>query len=474
MDRLPILAVDLDRTLIDGNILHEAAWEYASRNIWGFLQALVLLLLGRAQFKAHLSRCVTVDPARLAYNPEVLDYIRDWRAQGGKAALVTATDQHVAKAIADHLGLFDEAHGSDGTHNLKGNRKAGFLVQRYGAGAYDYIGDAHADLPVWNSARKAITVGLSPMERNQVHSLGGEVVHLPGTRKDIGPYIKALRPHQWAKNVLVFLPLIASHETSPSMWFNGVAAFICFSLVASSVYVLNDLLDLSADRIHPRKCKRPLASGALPIEHGTWMVPALLLGGCLFGLLVQSLAFFGVIALYYLLTLAYSLSLKRKLIIDICTLAGLYTLRIFAGGTAAGLPISEWLLAFSIFFFFSLAAVKRQGELVDTAHSGHTKVAGRGYECDDRLIVSMMAVSSGYVADLVLALYLDSPTVRQLYAHPVYLWGICPILLYWISRMVMTAHRGWMDDDPIVFAMKDPVSRYCGVIVCLVITAGVV
>lgn len=474
MTGLPVLAVDLDKTLVRSDVLYESFWDCASRDLGNLSRALACLKKGKAQFKAQLSRYVTIDPARLTYNHDVLDYIRKWREKGGRTVLVTATDQHVARGIADHLGLFDEVYGSDGVRNLKGREKAGFLVERYGAGNYDYIGDADADIPVWSSARRAITAGLSPRERDRVRSQGGEVLHLDVPRGGLRPYVEALRPHQWSKNILVFLPLIAAHEGSPSSWIAAIFAFLCFSLVASGVYVLNDLLDLSADRSHPRKRYRPLASGALPLDHGTLMVPGLLGGGLVLALFVWRLEFLAVMALYVVVTLAYSLGLKRKPVVDICTLAGLYTLRIFAGGAATGLPISEWLLAFSIFFFFSLAAVKRQGELVDVVNSGRGKPAGRGYEGNDHLILSMMAIGSGYVAVLVMALYLDTPNVRELYAHPVYLWGICPILLYWVSRMVMIAHRGRMDDDPIVFAVKDRTSRYCGALVLFVILVGTV
>lgn len=474
MNSLPVLVVDLDKTLITSDMLYETLWDCATRNVFNLLRAIGSLTAGRAQFKAHLSQYALIDPAQLSYNADVIGFIRERREAGGKVVLVTATDQTVAKLIADYLGLFDEVFGSDGMRNLKGSAKAGFLVERYGGGQYDYIGDSRADIPVWALARKAITVGLTEAERRRVRSVSGVVEHLSPPTRSLKPYVKAIRPHQWSKNFLVFLPLIAAHETSPLRWLDSVWAFICFSLVASSVYLLNDLLDLSADRNHPRKRNRPLASGAIPLEHGTIMAPALLLTGLFFCLLPGRPEFFYVMGLYYVMTMWYSLSLKRKLIVDICALAGLYTLRIFAGGTATGLPVSEWLLMFSIFFFFSLAAVKRQGELVDAVASGRTKASGRGYEGADQLIVSMMALASGYVAVLVMALYLDTATVRALYHQPNYLWGVCPILLYWISRMVMMAHRGLMDDDPIVFAVRDRVSRYCGAMTLIVILAGAI
>ena len=473
MADLPVLAVDLDKTLIKGDVLYETFWECASKDLWALFQAVGSLGSGKARFKANLARKTAIDPALLSYNNSVVDYIKEWRERGGKAVLVTATDQSIANATARHLGLFDEVYGSDGTRNLKGSVKAGFLVERYGAGNYDYIGDAHADMPVWESARRAITVGLSRKDRGRVHSLSGEVMHLSDPDHSSRSYLAAIRPHQWSKNILVFLPLIAAHEASIYVWLEALLAFFCFSLVASSVYVLNDLLDLSSDRVHPRKRNRPFASGAVSLQHGTLMVPALLLAGLLFGLGAQQPEFLLIMALYYATTMVYSLCLKRKLIVDICTLAGLYTLRIFAGGAATGLPISQWLLAFSIFFFFSLAAVKRQGELVEIVKSGRGRSNGRGYEGDDQLIVSMMALSSGYIAVLVMALYLDSPAVQELYNHPERLWGICLILLYWVSRMVMMAHRGWMDDDPIVFAVKDRVSRYCAALILIAIIAGI-
>lgn len=470
----PVLVVDLDKTLITSDVLYESLWECASKQPAALPSALASLGGGKAQFKEALSKRVTPDPAGLTYNPDVIDYINTHRASGGRTALVTATNQHIAERIADHLGLFDEVHGSDGAQNLKGDAKAAFLVNRYGAGNYDYIGDSRADLPVWRSARRAVTVGLDEARRTQVQSAGADVIHLSPPKGGIKPYIKALRPHQWSKNILVFLPVIAAHEAGVQPWIQAIFAFICFSLIASAVYVLNDLLDLSADRSHPRKRNRPFASGAVPLAHGTVMVPALMLGGLFFCLLVWRLDFFLVMVAYFIATTAYSLVLKRKIVIDICVLAGLYTMRIFAGGAATGISISEWLLAFSIFFFFSLASVKRQGELVDAAQSGRAKAAGRGYESEDLSIVSMMAIGSGYVSVLVMALYLDSPTVRELYAHPDYLWGICAILLYWVSRMVMVAHRGRMDDDPIVFAMRDPVSRICGIFVALTIFVGMI
>jgi 4-hydroxybenzoate polyprenyltransferase len=280
---------------------------------------------------------------------------------------------------------------------------------------------------------------------------------MPGLIKS---YIKALRPHQWVKNTLVFLPMLAAHQFSGPPLRQSLLAFVSFSLIASSLYIVNDLLDLTADRAHPRKRLRPFASGRVPAVHGGWMAAGLIASGAAFGAMLGT-NFLLVILAYGVLTLAYSLWLKKKIVIDICALAGFYTLRIAAGGVATNIHLSVWLLAFSTFFFLSLAAVKRQAELVDGERRGELNAHGRGYQVDDLPIISMIAIGSGYVAVLVMALYLNSPTVTELYARPEALWGVCAVILYWITRCVMIAHRGQMHDDPVVYALKDPVSHVC-------------
>lgn len=282
--------------------------------------------------------------------------------------------------------------------------------------------------------------------------------HGPGVQ--VAPLLAALRPHQWLKNLLVFLPMLAAHRLDGETFLRTALAFLAFCLVASSVYVLNDLIDLSADRTHPRKRRRPFASGALPIVAGHWIGPLLLAAGAVIAAVLGG-EFVLLLGSYYVVTLAYSLVLKRLLVIDICVLAGLYTLRIMAGAAATGINLSVWILAFSIFFFFSLAAVKRQAELVDSASRGELGASGRGYRVGDLPLISQMATSSGYVSVVIMALYVNSPQIRQLYEKPSALWGICLVLLFWISRMVMVTHRGKMNDDPVVYAAKDPVSLLC-------------
>jgi len=458
-----VLAVDLDGTLIKSDMLYESFWSAASKDWRSALAAVKALSGGKAALKRALAGASEVVVETLPYNDEVIEYIRAWRTAGGKTALVTASDQGLANRVAAHLNLFDEVHGSDGTNNLKGNNKAAFLASQYGAKAYAYMGDHEADLLVWAGAGRAITVNASADLRAKAVGLGVEVEHLGTDETDYRPYLKALRPHQWLKNILVFLPMLLGHQLNFAAFFTSFLAFCAFSLVASSVYVLNDLLDLAADRAHPRKCKRPFASGTLPIAHGTGLAGGLFAAGFVLSLVISPLFLF-VMLCYYTMTTGYSLYFKRRMVIDICVLAGLYTMRIIAGGVASSVPLSVWLLAFSVFLFFSLAAVKRQAELVDTAKAGKLSTSGRGYHVDDLSIISQMALASGYVSVLVLALYMTSPQVSLLYSNPSVLWGICLVLLFWVSWIVMTTHRGEMHDDPIVFAVKDRISRICGLL----------
>jgi 4-hydroxybenzoate polyprenyltransferase len=374
--------------------------------------------------------------ARLARWPDAL---RGWVGAGGGAGpLVMNTD--LLPLRADTLARLSAA----------GN--AGRILQ--------VASDAHPDL----AARVAARLGTGG---------AGDTAQRFGPGLQAGPMLAALRPHQWLKNLLVFLPMFAAHRLDGETLLRTGLAFLAFCLVASSVYVLNDLIDLSADRTHPRKRRRPFASGSLPIVAGHWIGPLLLMAGAAiaaglggeFALLLGS---------YYVVTLAYSLVLKRLLVIDICVLAGLYTLRIMAGAAATGINLSVWILAFSIFFFFSLAAVKRQAELVDSSGRGELGASGRGYRVGDLPLISQMATASGYVSVLIMALYVNSPQVRELYQKPSALWGICLVLLFWISRMVMVTHRGKMNDDPVVYAAKDPVSLLCvGLIVTSTILGAV-
>lgn len=462
-----MLIVDLDRTLVRTDLLHESLFHALATRPGRALAALLALTRGRAALKAALAG-LPFDVTALPYDAAVLAEIRAARARGERTALVSASDARLVRAVADHLGLFDEAHGSDGGVNLKGAAKAAFLADRFGAEGFRYMADSPADLPVWRAAAEsgggAVTVGAGPALRRAAEAAAPGARHLsPREGPVLGrAHLRALRPHQWLKNLLVFLPVLAAHRAEAGSWAAACLAFLAFSLTASSVYILNDLLDLAADRAHPRKRRRPFASGDVPILHGMAMAPLLLLAALLLALLALPPVFLLVLAGYYALTLAYSLALKRELVVDIVALGGLYTVRIMAGAAAAVVPLSPWMLAFSGFLFLSLAAMKRQTELVDGIRSGRERAAGRAYEAGDLPVVTMMALAAGYVAVLILALYVSSPEVRVLYAAPIWLWAACPVLLYWVSRAIMLAHRGRMTDDPIVFALRDPVSLLCG------------
>jgi 4-hydroxybenzoate polyprenyltransferase/phosphoglycolate phosphatase-like HAD superfamily hydrolase len=459
-----VLAVDLDGTLLRSNMLHETFWSAFASDWKTPFVAAAALRRGKAQLKATLAERSSVDVTVLPYDDEVIAFIRQWREQGGEVALVTATDQRLADAIGAHLGLFDAVYGSDGLRNLKGPNKAAFLAERYGAGNYAYVGDTHADADVWRGSGHAVVKSRSARVRAlaQAHASSHAIQPPAGSTKGL---IRALRPHQWLKNLLVFLAIAGAHRLGDvDLLLRAIGAFVAFSLVASSVYLVNDLLDLSADRAHARKRNRPFASGAAAIELGLPVTVLLLVAGMGISALLGA-KFLLVIGVYFVTTTAYSLSLKRYPIMDICVLAGLYTIRVLAGGVATGLPISVWLLAFSLFIFFSLAAVKRQAELVDAVNAGKLKIHGRGYHPDDLGLVSQMATASGLVSVLVMTLYLSSDAVTRIYQRPEALWGVTPVLLFWISRVVFKAHRGEMHDDPIVFAAKDKVSMVCGVLI---------
>lgn len=454
------LVIDLDGTLLKSDMLHESFLSAFARRASTPVKSVMQLLNGKAALKSYLAAEAVIDITSLPYDDEVIKYINEHRSDGGKVALVTATHQLLADKIAQHLEIFDEVHGSNNGVNLKGVAKAKFLVDRFGSDGFLYMGDASADVPVWEVSAKAVTVNASNAVRRKVEAFGKPVEHLNTTSRSWGSYFKALRSHQWLKNILIFVPMLAAHMLDLSAFLSSCLAFVAFSLIASSVYVVNDLLDLSSDRAHPRKCSRPFASGAIPITHGIQLAILCLLIGIAIAALLGSIFLF-VIGAYYLTTLAYSLIFKRKIIIDICVLAGLYTMRILAGGAALGIDLSVWLLAFSVFFFLSLAAVKRQAELVDLGKRKEIMTAGRGYETHDLPIIAIISVASGYISVLIMMLYINSPNVTILYQTPEILWGVCCVLLYWLTRTIMLTHRGKMHDDPVVFAATDRISQIC-------------
>ncbi|RDJ00427.1 UbiA family prenyltransferase [Dyella solisilvae] len=462
------LCVDLDGTLIHSDMLIESALALLSRNPLSIFLMLGWLLHGKAHLKREIARRITLDPTHLPYNRDVLAWIKEQQALR-PVILCTASDAGMAEAIATHVGGFETVLASNGERNLSGGNKALVLVERYGERGFDYVGNAKVDLKVWRHARAAITVESGNALSKAAAQLTTVEKQFQLPRASIRHWLKALRVHQWVKNVLVFLPLLAAHRLFDiDAVLATILAFVCFNLCASSVYITNDLLDLASDRQHHRKKSRPFAAGRIPLLAGPLAAAGLLILSFALATVLRE-AFVAVLGGYYLLTSAYSLRFKRVVMLDVVVLATLYTSRIVAGIAAIHTKPSFWLLAFSMFIFLSLAMVKRYIELLSAQKAGKINANGRGYDVGDIPLIQSLGAASGYLSVLVLALFIDSPDSRVLYHHPHVLWLLCPILLYWISRTWAIAHRGIMHDDPVVFAVTDKLSRALLVIAAFVI-----
>ena len=466
------LCVDLDGTLVATDTMAEGFVGLLKIAPWRVFGALAALASGRPKLKRYLAQNAPVDPATLPYREEVLDEMRRAREDGRQVLLVTASDQRTADAVAAHVGQFDEAIGSDGERNLKANRKAEFLVSRFGVGGFQYVGDSSADLPVWKAANEAIMVCPSSSVRRRAEQSLPKVTVLSKRPNKWKAAVKELRPHQWAKNILLFVPLYFSHQyTNLDLVVTALMAFLAFSFCASSIYVLNDLVDLPADRQHRSKRQRPLAAGTLSIPEGIALSLASLALSITLAAACVNPKFILVLFGYVALTTAYSFVLKQRMIIDVLTLASLFTYRVMAGGVAVEVKLSPWLLAFSIFFFTSLAFVKRYSELIQVKGVGGHSLKGRNYVPADIPIITSAGPASGLLAVLVFALYINSPAMLEYYSRPEALWGICLILVYWIMRIWFLAARDRMHDDPVLFAVKDKISLAAGalVVVCLLV-----
>ena len=471
-DDKPIpLCIDCDGTLLRTDLLHESVFLLIKRSPWKILLVPFWLLRGKAYMKQRIAELVAFDWSTLPLNDDIVALARRARAEGRPVILVTASHRALAIGFAGHLGLFDEVLATEGPCNLSGHRKREELVSRYGICGFDYAGNGKPDLAVWTAARRATVVGWSASLADAVRRVA-EVEHVILTeRPTLRAYLRSLRLHQWSKNVLVFVPMMAAHRmTSAEALWQSTLAFVSFSLCASAAYVLNDLLDLDADRHHERKRHRPFASGLIPVWHGAMLVPALLVAAFAVASWLP-IEFFGMLSAYFLVTLAYSLVLKRQVIVDVLMLAGLYTMRVIAGGAATHIVPSFWLLAFSMFLFLSLALVKRYSELLVTLQQKQS-VPGRGYTVGDLPVLMSAGTSTGIVAVLVFALYIDSPDIHRIYANPYWLWLVPPLLLYWVCRVWMKAHRGEIDDDPVVFALRDWQSRVLLVLGAILFTVA--
>jgi 4-hydroxybenzoate polyprenyltransferase/phosphoserine phosphatase len=466
------LCVDLDGTLIKTDLLWESFVRLLRRNPLFLFVVPLWLFKGRANLKHQIATRADLDAASLPYHQIFLDFLRAEKQQGRTLILVTACDYRLAKGVAEHLGLFAEVMASDGQLNLRGTHKAAKLAERFGERGFDYAGNSSTDLPVWQQAREAIVVNAHPNLATRAGNCARVSRVFESSGSCLRPLLRVLRPHQWVKNLILFVPLLTSHKLEQfPLLFDGILAFIAFSLCASAVYVLNDLLDLDADRHHPTKKFRPFASGDLPLPIGLLLFPILMAVSAGISRALPP-SFAGVLAVYLVLTTSYSWRLKRVALLDVFFLAGLYTIRLVAGHEATGVVYSFWLLAFSMFIFLSLALVKRCVELSGVRQQKGSHVRGRGYGPEDLELVATLGTVSGYLAVLVLALYVNSPEVRVLYRYPTALLLVCPLLLYWISRVWLLAHRGQMHDDPIVFALKDRVSYIVGALTLAVLWLG--
>lgn len=464
----PPLCVDLDGTLIKSDTVMD------SLAILGRRHPLHLLLLpywalgGRAGIKSRLSKLVQLDVGTLPYNPKLLAFLESEHAAGREIYLVTGADAAVARRVGDHLGVFAGVIASDGHTNVTGKNKLQRIRTRFPDGVFDYIGNAMPDVPVLRHARRAMLANPSAAVRAALRvrgvAIGNRFLDRPNWLVTL---IRAVRMHQWAKNILVFLPIVLAHSLGKKSLGMTAAAFGCFSLAASATYILNDLLDIEADRLHPQKRRRAFASGDLPVPTGA-VLALVLLAASLAGAAFLPVRFLAYLLVYLAVTISYSLVLKRIAIVDVLVLAGLYALRVLAGAAATSTLVSPWLAAFAIFLFFSLAVAKRFSELENIRGRGSVPANGRGYLLGDLEQLRSFGTASGYASIVIFALYINGSAVASLYRHPARMWLIVPLLILWLSRIWLLASRGELNEDPVVFALTDWMSLLIALFVLLV------
>ena len=452
------LVVDLDGTLTPTDTLIESIVLLIKRNPINALRLPFWLVKGRASFKEIVSSRAAIAVEHLPFRAELLDYLRGEREKGRQVVLATAAHHTIAAAVAEHTGLFDDVIASDGVQNLKGSTKLDAIRERF-AGEFVYVGDSAADLPIWWAARSAVLVGVSPKVAEAVRRVTPVAREFSRESATIGTWLRALRVHQWLKNFLLFVPLLTAFSfLEPGKVAATVAAFIAFSLAASGTYLINDILDLESDRAHPRKRQRPLASARISILSAIAVAACALSLALLLATFV-SRGFFMILMLYIALTSAYSWVLKEFVLIDVIVLSLLYTLRIVAGALAIEVTTSSWLLAFSVFIFFSLALVKRCSELVNLEQTGRDAARGRDYSIGDLVVLWPLGVGAAMCSVVVFGLFISAAETQARYASPQLLWLVAVGLIYWLSRLWIKTARGQMHDDPLVFAVRDRGSR---------------
>lgn len=464
------LCVDLDGTLIRTDLLLEQIVLFIKQSPWAVFLIAWWGLRGRSFLKRQLAVRVNVPAEMLPYRHDVLDFLQGQRQSGRRLLLVTASNQNAAERIAAHIGLFDAVFGSDGTVNLKGRTKAGFLVGRFGKRRFDYLGDSYFDLPVWRAARNAFVVGGKQLAKKAARNTPVARV-FPSESPSFIAWLRSIRVLHWTKNLLVLLPALLAHTSKFSVWRQALIGFLLFGGCASGLYILNDLLDLHSDRQHPTKSKRPFAAGQFPLWVGL-AESSVLIGITLLISFLIDLRFAATLVAYAVLTVCYSWKLKKIPLLDVFVLSSFYTVRIWAGGFIAGVPVSEWLTTFSLFFFLSLAMAKRHSELHRASKFVEGGNSGRGYLLNDRELLSMFGIASSFAAVVILCLYARSPEVSALYANPAQLLWLCPLVLYWLTRIWLLAGRGELDLDPVLFAVRDRASWVLAVIAIAILVVG--
>ena len=451
-----VICVDLDGTLVKTDTLVELFLRFLKESPHLIFHAFLWLITGKAKLKQELANRCSLSPSTLPFNHDLISYLKEQKANGRQIILATASDQKIACEVSEYLGWIDEIIASDGVVNLKGLNKAKALVKRFGEKGFTYAGNDRSDLKVWEVAGTGILVAPSSNLTKEIScSIETTII------SEENPYflfLKAIRTYQWAKNLLVFVPIIAAGKMADIYELgSGLPVFFCFCLVASGGYLLNDILDIEADRSHPRKRERPLAKGSIPLIWGFLWALGLIVIGLTFSILIKTSVFL-ILLTYFFLSVSYSTFLKTKSMVDVYTLAALYVIRIYGGGVSEDIYPSIWLLSFSGFLFLGLAFLKRENELVRIGGNEKSRNIRRGYHGDDKEAIKAMGIASSFSSAIVLSLYIDSNAANALYEIPVLLWSVVPLYLFWICRVWLFASRGEVNDDPIVFASKDWVS----------------
>jgi len=484
------LCVDLDGTLVKSDTLLDTVIVLARQHPQALLSFPKWVAQGKAAFKRKVTTLAQIDVVHLPYNQPLLEYLRQQHAEGREIYLATGADTLLAERVAAHLGIFTGVLASDGSTNLTGRNKLAAFQQRF-PGGFCYIGNAKPDVPLLTHCVQPMVANPHARLRAGMRSAG--IVPARTFHDASVPWkawLRAIRLHQWAKNVLIFLPVLLAHVRARGLLAAACMAFLSFGLAASATYIVNDLLDLEADRHHPRKRRRPFASGDLSPIAGAVTVLGFLCASLAIAMLIpraiaqlsphmalgQPYSFLEWLILYAIATTAYSLRLKRSVLVDVIMLSGLYTVRILAGSAATGVPVSPWLAAFSIFFFLSLAFVKRFAELEGMRQrlgdAGAEQIRGRGYRISDMEQLRSFGTASGYASVVVFSLYIGNEVARGLYAHYMRLWLLVPVLLLWLSRLWLNASRNELHEDPVIYAITDLKSLLLGLLVAGIVVSA--